>query len=91
MDEKIKKAHSLDLDNRQMLKITGVTDVDSFDEETINAYTDYGLLTISGENLHIEELNLDSGDLNLKGNVVALVYSEKTKKSSNIFKRLFSD
>ena len=86
----MKKAHSFLLENRSELKLTGVTDVDSFDEETISTYTDYGCLTISGSNLHIEELNLENGKLNVKGEVTALVYSSKTKKNDNFFKRIFN-
>ena len=48
METKLKKAHNLSLENRSGLKLTGVTDVDSFDEETVMAYTDYGCLTVSG-------------------------------------------
>ena len=89
METKIKKNHNLYLENRSGLKLTGVTDVDSFDEETVTAYTDYGCLTVSGSKLHVEELNLDSGVLDITGEVVALVYSSKTEKSKNMFKRLF--
>lgn len=90
MDEKFKKAHSLHLENRNGLKLTGVTDVDFFDEETVTAYTDYGLITVSGSGLHVEELNLESGLLEVTGEVTALVYSSKTNKEKGIFKRLFS-
>ena len=89
MEKKKKKAHSLYLENRNGLKLTGVTDVDSFDEETVNAYTDYGCLTVSGTGLHVEELNLESGLLEVTGEIVALVYSNRTEKSKNVFKRLF--
>lgn len=89
MENKVKKAHSLYLENRSGLKLTGVTDVDSFDEENVIAYTDYGCLTVSGSNLHVEELKLESGLLEVTGEVVALVYSSKTEKSKNIFKRIF--
>ncbi len=89
MESKVKKAHNLYLENRSGLKLTGVTDVDSFDEESVIAYTDYGCLTVSGSGLHIEELQLDSGLLEITGEVVALVYSSKTEKSKNILKRLF--
>ena len=89
MDTKLKKAHSLYLENRNGLKLTGVTDVDSFDEETVTAYTDYGCLTVSGTGLHVEELNLESGLLEVTGEIVALVYSNRKKKRKNVFKRLF--
>ena len=82
METKLKKAHNLYLENRSGLKLTGVTDVDSFDEDTVTAYTDYGCLTVNGS-------QLDSGLLEITGEVVALVYSSKTEKSKGIFKRLF--
>ena len=89
MHTKLKQAHSLYLENRNGLKLTGVTDVDSFDEESDTAYTDYGCLTVSGTGLHVEELNLESGLLEVTGEIVALVYSNRTEKSKNVFKRLF--
>ncbi len=89
METKIKKDHSLSLENRSGLKLTGVTDVDSFDEEKVTAYTDYGCLTVNGSKLHVQELNLDAGLLQITGEVVALVYSSKTEKSKGLFKGLF--
>ncbi|MCH5317078.1 MAG: sporulation protein YabP [Eubacterium sp.] len=89
METKMKKNHNLFLENRSGLKLTGVTDVDSFDEETVTAYTDYGCLTVNGSKLHVEELNLDSGVLEITGEVVALVYSSRTEKGSGFFKRIF--
>lgn len=90
MDEKMKKTHNLYLENRSELKLTGVVDVGSFDEETITAYTDFGSLTVSGSGLHIEELNLESGKLEVKGEIIALVYSSAVRKSTGVFKRLFN-
>lgn len=90
METKLKKPHTLSLENRSGLKLTGVTDVESFDEDTIMAYTDYGCLTVSGSKMHVEELNLDSGILQVTGEVSALIYSSKTEKSKGFIKRVFS-
>ncbi len=90
MDDRIKKTHSLHLENRSGLKITGVTDVGSFDEESVTAYTDYGCLSVSGTGLNVQELNLNSGVLEVSGEVTAIVYSSKTSAEKNIFKRIFS-
>ena len=90
METKLRKAHNLSLENRSGLKLTGVTDVDSFDEETVMVYTDYGCLTVSGGKLHVEELNLDTGILEVTGEITALVYSSKTEKSKGFLKRMFS-
>ncbi|MCD7872185.1 MAG: sporulation protein YabP [Clostridiales bacterium] len=90
MDDKLKKPHSLQLENRCGLKLKGVTDIGSFDEEGVTAYTDYGCLTVSGSGLHVDELNIANGILEITGEVTALVYSSKTSKEKNIFKRIFS-
>ena len=57
--------HRIILDERERLSVTGVTDVIAFDEETITADTDMGVITIRGENLHISKLNLEDGILQL--------------------------
>lgn len=90
MEEKFgKKPHSLCLENKSSLKLSGVTDMGAFDEENVTAYTDYGCLSVSGSNLHVEELNVSKGILELSGEITAMVYSSKTSKEKNVFKRLF--
>ena len=59
----VKLSHNLILKERKSLNISGVLDVDSFDDNAVVAYTDLGELTIKGSNLHINKINLDSGDL----------------------------
>ena len=89
MEEKIKKPHSIQLENRNGHKMTGVTDVEAFDGECVVAYTDYGCLNISGSSLHVDELNLKSGVLLVGGEVSALVYSSKKSKEKSFIKRVF--
>ncbi|MBR1779037.1 MAG: sporulation protein YabP [Clostridia bacterium] len=84
------KIHDLILKDRKSLSITGVIDVDSFDEETVVVYTDQGELTVRGENLHIIKISLDSGDVSLDGTITALVYTDNGKLGKqNFFSRLF--
>lgn len=76
----IKKAHSLILDNRKKLNLTGITDVMGFDEQTVSLSTDCGTLIVKGENLHINKLNLDSKDVCIDGTINSLQYlTESTK------------
>lgn len=89
MEEKVKKPHNLQLENRNGLKMTGVTDVEAFDEECVTVYTDYGCLSISGSALHIDELNIKNGVLQISGEVSALVYSSKKSKEKGFLKRVF--
>ena len=87
--EKILRPHSLSLTSRKELKLSGISNVDSFNEEMIIAYTDYGELVIRGRKLKIENLNVDSGDLHIKGEINSLIYEDLKKrkpKFSKIFK-----
>ncbi len=74
--------HNAILEDRQRLMLTGVTDVDSFDEKQVGLYTQLGELTIRGKNLHVNEMSLESGELTVEGDIQALIYGEKdrTKK-----------
>ena len=88
-EDKIRMPHSLILKDRAQLTLSGVTDVDSFDESIIVAYTDYGELTVKGENLHISMLNIDTGDLSIDGRVLSLTYLENQPKSTSFFGKVF--
>ena len=81
--------HNLILEDRNKLKMTGVTDVDSFDETSVTAYTSAGELTVGGTKLHINKLNMENGELTVEGNIVSLVYVDREMKSTGFFGRMF--
>ena len=85
----IKLSHNLILKERKSLNISGVLDVDSFDDNAVVAYTDLGELTIKGSNLHINKINLDSGDLELDGEVYSMEYAEDRPAERGFFSKLF--
>ena len=91
MEERRKEEmlHKLVMTGREKLTVTGVEDVDSFDETTIVAYTDYGELTVSGTELHICVLNIEHGELTVEGNISGLNYLNQQPKSSGFFSRMF--
>ena len=84
----VKTNHSLILDNRSSLTLTGVSDVIGFDEQTVNLMTDCGALIIKGDSLHINKLNLDSKDVCIDGTINSLQYLSHNAKSikSKLFK-----
>ncbi len=89
MSEQILKAsHSLILDNRSTLTLTGISDVLGFDEQTVNLVTDCGTLIVKGSSLHINKLNLDSKDVCIDGTINSLQYLSNTPKQlkSKLFK-----
>ncbi|MCL2587845.1 MAG: sporulation protein YabP [Oscillospiraceae bacterium] len=81
--------HNIILEGRERLSISGVEDVESFNEETITVYTSKGMLIIQGSDLHIEKLSLDGGDLSVEGEVHSLRYEEETREKGGLFSRLF--
>nr|WP_319488189.1 sporulation protein YabP [uncultured Caproiciproducens sp.] len=84
----VKAPHSLILENRRLLTATGVSNVDSFDEQTIVAYTDLGQLIIKGTKLQINKLNIETGELTLNGDISSMSYSEN-QLTGGFFSRLF--
>jgi sporulation protein YabP len=77
--------HTLSLNQRSSLAITGVVTVNSFDENIIITDTQEGILTIKGKDLHVSRLTLEKGEADIEGRIDSLVYSEKKK-----IKHLFS-
>lgn len=75
--------HNLILRNRSALQLSGIVDIENFNDQTITAYTNENSLLITGENLHIKKLNLEQGELCLTGKISALTYKDKGKISKN--------
>lgn len=82
--------HSVEVDNREKMKVFGVEEVDNFDEKAIAMLTTQGKLTVTGQNLNIEKLDLDNGELIITGYVSGLEYSDSAASGKNgFFSRLF--
>ena len=71
-------AYTLMLDGRARAKLTGVTAVSCFNDREVVLETGEGEVALLGENLHIEQLNLDDGQLDVTGEIVGVEYSEAT-------------
>ena len=84
-----RQQHNVVMEGRRSLVITGVTDIDSFDEQTVAVFTDVGELTIRGTGLHINKIDVDSGELSLDGEMNSLEYSDNTVSRGTLWSRLF--
>ena len=71
------KSQNIILENREKLSVSGVEHLDSFNENLVIMETYQGILTIKGDNLDINKLNLDDGNVVIEGHVHSLVYSDK--------------
>lgn len=84
--------HSLALDNREKINLSGVESVDSFNSEVIVMITSLGVLTIKGQDLDVKKLNLDDGNVTITGRIYSLVYSDReslSAKSSGLLGKMF--
>ena len=82
-------AHHILLEEREQLSVSGVEEVESFDENTIVMLTSRGTLVVRGEELHIEKLSLDGGDLRVEGAIDSLTYEDGGRERGGLFARLF--
>lgn len=83
-------AHHFILEEREQLSVSGVEEVESFDENTIVMLTNRGTLIVRGEELHIEKLSLDGGDLKVEGTIDSLTYEDSGRdRAGGLFARLF--
>lgn len=86
------KVQNLILENRERLNVSGVIDVESFNDETVIIDTELGVLVVRGVDLHISKLNLDSSELSVEGDIVSCEYSDRDgtrSKGGGFFARMF--
>ena len=93
MEERISGgAHSITVSGRKIGVITGVKDVISFDLHSILLETEYGMLHIKGNNLHINRLLVEKGELSIDGTIDNIGYtavSSSAQKGESVLTRLF--
>jgi len=92
MEDKNKqfKEQNIVIQNREKAVVTGVEDIHSFDDELVIVQTDLGILTIKGENLKMNKLNLDNNELIIEGKTSAIAYSDAVQnKKQGLMNKLF--
>lgn len=91
MNDTLKGAnHNIIMENRSKMSLSGVTDVDCFDEHTILIYTIMGELTIKGKHLQVNDFSVETGEMSLQGDIYSISYGDKDKRSPlNFFSKLF--
>lgn len=88
----IKQNHELKLENRNKLSISGISKIDSLNSEEFLIQTSYGLLLVKGDNLTMQQLDIDKGNIWIEGNVTGLEYindSKEKKQKSGFVGKLF--
>ena len=95
MEDKVKNVnlnHKIVVTSRKTALITGVLDVLSFDPGEVLLETELGMLMLKGEELHVNRLNLEKGEVDIDGRTDSFVYSERNaykKDGESLLKKLF--
>lgn len=94
MEEKqqIQKSHKVSLNARSSATITGVNDVLSFDAGEVLLETEQGILMLRGNELHVNRLTLEKGEVDVEGRIDSLTYSDTnsySKSGESFISRLF--
>lgn len=84
----ISRVHNVIMEGRARLSVSGVEEVDSFDEAEIVMVTTQGNLIIRGSGLHIDRLSLETGELSVEGLITDLSY-EEVGRTGSLWTRLF--
>lgn len=75
-EQKPEFPHKLTLNQRKSLTMTGVSEVVSFDEDSVVLHTELGRLIVQGSELKLKTLSPEDGQVTVDGNVSALIYEE---------------
>ena len=96
MQEQEKQSPTLELVNRQLLRLNGVQNVAEFDDEVIVLETELGRLEIKGAHLNMTSLDVEDGNLQVDGIISSFRYLDdrqkrvKKKKTGGLMARMFS-
>ena len=86
MAEQKSGLHSLVMENRKRLVISGVKEVEGFTETEVRLYTDMGQITVKGRNMKVSQVSTETGELIMNGDLInSIVYSDKPKRTPNNF------
>ena len=85
MNENIYKTHELKLMNRESLYLSGIKKIDNFDDSEFLIDSVMGSILIKGNNLEINMLDTDKGDVRIKGKINSIVYIDSKKMNKETF------
>ncbi len=84
--------HEVVMSNRNTVRLSGVLNVESFDSEEFLLETDCGFLAIRGQNLHMKNMSLETGEVSIEGVVYDMSYIDEghtSERAKGLLGRLF--
>lgn len=83
----VERPYGMTIDQRKKAVITGVTEVESFDESTVVLHTHGGRLTLCGSGLHVSSLQIEDGKLAVEGAIDSAAYESGGRRRGGFFRR----
>ena len=81
--------HNVIIENKEKISITGVYDVRSFDENEVILVTSGGSMSVCGEDLRVEKLSVESGEIVIEGCILCIEYNEKDIRHESFWSKIF--
>ena len=89
---RVRHPYTVHMEDRKKVEFTGITDVISFEPVKVMLESDYGVIVIKGDALHVNKLSVEKGELDVDGRIDSIVYSQNStagKKGEPLINRLF--
>ena len=83
--------HNVIMESRKKISVSGVEDMECFDDGKVVVYTSMGILEILGKNFHMNRLSLDTGEIVVEGDIDSVSYEDSKnieQKKKGFFAKL---
>lgn len=81
--------HNFICKERKLLELSGVKNVERFDENEFVLETTLGWMMVKGSELSVHKLDTEHGDVVIKGNIDMIEYTTAHKNKESLLSRLF--
>ncbi|MBR6719557.1 MAG: sporulation protein YabP [Clostridia bacterium] len=85
-----KVSHNVIMEGRKKLSVSAVEEVGAFDDSSVTLKTAMGTLTVKGGKLKINKLSVETGDVDIEGEINSCSYkAEETDSAKGFFGKIF--
>lgn len=81
--------HNIVLKDRKYLEISGVKKIENFDEESFMIESVQGWIEVEGNELTLDKLDKERGEIIIKGNIDTIHYVSGKKQSVSLVSKIF--
>ena len=81
----------ISINDRKNISIIGINNIEAFDSDEFIINTNFGKILLKGEELEILKLDVQNGNVSIKGkiNSLAYIYSNISVNKEGVFKKIF--